>query len=186
MTGRARIALLALAAACGGSDAFKLTASDNNPERLEAAFARMGAPRTGPVNASGPPTAYLVMRGPRGGGPPPPARERAGSTVPPPRSGVEIGRGPYGGGGLIAFDLAGKKELWRVAAEVSSKVVVGADFVAHTERDTELVARDPATGAVLWQRALGGRFIGAAADGGRLFYTAGGGSRWVLTALDGR
>lgn len=153
---RAGFLLLALAAACGGSDAFKLTASDNNPERLDAAFARMGAPRTGPMNASGRPMAYLVAR-----------RTRVG-------------------GELVAFDLEGKKEIWRVAAEVSSKVVVGADFIAHTERDRELVARDPASGRMLWRSRLGARFIGAAADGERLFYTAGGDSRWVLTALDGR
>ena len=154
-SGRTWIALFALAAACGGSEAFKLTASDNNPERLEAAFARMGAPRTGPMNAGGRPIAYLVVRGSRGGE-------------------------------LVAFDLAGKQERWRVAAEVSSKVAAGADFIAHTERDKELVARDPKTGAVLWRTRLGARFIGAAADGERLFYTAGGGSRWVLTAVDGR
>jgi len=145
---------LALAAACGGSEAFKLTADDNSPDRLEAAFARMGAPRTGPMNASGRPMAYLVARAPR----------------------------PE----LVAFDLADKKERWRVPARVTSKVVVGADFIAYTEADKDLVARDPASGAVLWQSGLSARFIGAAADGERLFYTTGGGSRWVLTAATGR
>jgi outer membrane protein assembly factor BamB len=148
---RVAVALLALAAACGGSGAFKLTAGDNDAERLEAAFARMGAPRSGPMNASGRPIVYLVTRG-----------------------------------GIIAFDLAGKKELWRVAAPVSSKIAVGADFIAHTEKDKELVARDQATGAVLWRTRLAARFVGAAADGSRLFYSTGGGSRWVLTAVTGR
>ncbi|HEU5055860.1 MAG TPA: PQQ-binding-like beta-propeller repeat protein [Kofleriaceae bacterium] len=146
-----RIALLALAFACGGSEAFKLTARDNDAERLEAAFARMGAPRTGPMNASGRPMAYLVTRG-----------------------------------GILAFDLERKQELWQAAAAVSSKVGVGADFIAHTEKERELVARDPATGAVLWRARLTGRFVGAAADGRRLFYTTGGGSRWVLRAVTGR
>ena len=148
------LVVVAALAGCGGSQAFKLTADDNSPDKLEAAFARMGAPRTGPMNAKGRPTAYLVA-GPRASA-------------------------------IIAFDLAGKKELWRVAAPVSSKVVVGADFIAHTEGDKDLVARDPASGAVLWRQRLSARFIGAAADGGRLFYTSGGGSRWVLTALAGR
>lgn len=143
--------LAALAAACGGSDAFKLTAGDNNADKLEAAFARMGAPRTGPMNASGRPVAYLVTRG-----------------------------------GIVAFDLDRKQELWQAATAVSSKITVGADFIAHTEKEKDLVARDPATGAVLWRKPLTGRFIGAAADGPRLFYTTGGGSRWVLTAATGR
>jgi len=147
------VSLLALA--CGGSEAFKLTADDNNAAKLEAAFSRMGPPRSGPMNSSGKPLAYLVAKG---------------------SAGTE----------LIAFDLAGKRELWHVPAPVSSKIVVGADFIAHTEGDDQLVARDPASGKLLWRSQIAGRFVGAAADASRLFYTSGGGSRWVLTALDGR
>jgi outer membrane protein assembly factor BamB len=152
---RAAALLLVVAAACGGSQAFKLTADDNNADKLEAAFARLGAPRSGPMNAGGRPLAYLVMGG-------------QGATQ------------------LVAFDLSAKRELWRVPAQVTSKVVVGADFVAHAEGQGQLVARDPASGAVLWRQRLAGRLVGAAADGGRLFYTTGGGSRWVLTAVAGR
>ena len=97
------LVVVAALAGCGGSQAFKLTADDNSPDKLEAAFARMGAPRSGPMNAKGRPTAYLVA-GPRASA-------------------------------IIAFDLAGKKELWRVAAPVSSKVVVGADFIARDVRN---------------------------------------------------
>jgi outer membrane protein assembly factor BamB len=149
---RRLLALAGLAAACGGSGAFKLTSQDNDPHRLQSAFARMGAPRKGPMNGDGRPMAYLVGR-----------QE------------------------LVAFDLAGKRELWRVPASVTSKVVVGRNFLAHAEADRSLVARDPASGKVLWKEGLGARrLVGAAAGGERLFYTVGGQNRWDLVAVNGR
>lgn len=94
-----------------------------------------------------------------------------------------------GGEELIGFDLAAKNEAWRVAGDVSSKVVVGRDFVAYVEGDATLVARDVASGAELWRRPLGGTLVGAAADAERVFVTAqsGKGSKkeWTLTALAG-
>ena len=148
------VSAAALAAGCGGKGAFRLTAVDNDPGRLEAAFARMAPPSAGPINRTGKPLAFLVARG------------RAGATE------------------LVAFDLAGKKELWRTPAAVSSRIVVGAGFVAHGE-DGGLVGRDLTTGRVLWRHRVEGRLVGAAADERRVFYSAGEASRWHLTALDG-
>jgi hypothetical protein len=91
---------------------------------------------------------------------------------------------------LIAFDLAAKKPLWKVPADVTSKVVIGGGFVAHLEGEGTLVGRDVATGAELWRRPVGGtRFVGAAADAERVYYTAedkaGGKPSWTLYGLDG-
>ncbi len=89
-------------------------------------------------------------------------------------------------GQLVAFDLEAKKELWRVDAQVSSKVVVGRDFVAHKEGDNRLVGRSISTGQQLWSIALDGTFVGAAADASRVYYTMKSDSRsWVLRALSG-
>lgn len=141
--------------ACGGSGAFQLTSDDNNPERLQAAFARMQKVAPGPVNETGRPMVFLVARG-------------------KPKK-------------LVAFDLEQKKELWRVATDIESKVAVGSRFVAHLEGKGTLVGRDLASGKALWSVNVGdGKFIGAAADGDRLYYTAGGKGKWALTAVEGR
>lgn len=149
-------AVAAALAACGGSGAFQLTSEDNNPDRLEAAFQKIGPARTGPVNATGKPLAVLVAR------------------TAPTRT-------------IIAFDLDGKKELWRAQADVKSRVLVGRSFVANLEGQSDLVGRDVATGKVLWKTGVsGGRFVGATAEGDRLFYTVAGKSTWDLVAVDGR
>jgi outer membrane protein assembly factor BamB len=147
--------VLALAG-CGGKGAFRLTAVDNDPGRLEAAFARMAPPSAGPINRTGRPLAFLVTRAQGGAAPE-----------------------------LIAFDLEGKKELWRTEAEVSSKVVVGGAFVAHAEGQGQLVGRDLTTGEVLWRHRVKGRLVGATADDSRVFYTSGEGGRWQLVAVEG-
>lgn len=88
---------------------------------------------------------------------------------------------------LIAFDLEAKAELWRVDADVSSKVVVGRDFVAHKSGDDKLVARNVESGAEIWSIPLGGSFVGAAADDERVYFTVKSGARnWVLRAVSGR
>tara|TARA_R110002096_G_scaffold77896_7_gene183314 strand:- start:49324 stop:51348 length:2025 start_codon:yes stop_codon:yes gene_type:complete len=88
---------------------------------------------------------------------------------------------------LVAFDLEAKKELWRVEADVSSKVVVGRDFVAHRQGENTLVGRDVRTGAQLWSTPLDGTFVGAAADTDRVYFTMkSGGRSWVLQALNGK
>jgi outer membrane protein assembly factor BamB len=90
---------------------------------------------------------------------------------------------------LIAFDLEAKKELWRTEADVTSKVVVGGRFIAHLEGDKTLVGRAVTSGEVLWRRPIGGtRFVGAAADASRVYYTAedkSGKPTWTLYGLDG-
>ncbi len=88
---------------------------------------------------------------------------------------------------LVAFDLEAKKELWRVDADVSSKVVVGRDFIAHKQGEKTLVGRDMKTGRQLWSVALQGTFVGAAADSSRVYFTMkSGGRSWVLRALNGK
>lgn len=88
---------------------------------------------------------------------------------------------------LVAYDLAAKAELWRVESEVSSKVVVGRDFVAYKEGDAKLIGRDIESGARLWSVEVAGTFVGAAADSDRVYYTVKSGSRsWVLRALNGK
>lgn len=148
-------ALALSATACGGSDAFKLTSEDNDPQRLEAAFQKMGPPRTGPANATGRPLAVLVVRG---------APQKT----------------------LVAFDLEGKKELWRAQSDVRSRVLIGRSFVAHLEGTSTLIGRDVATGKVLWKVDVGGRYVGGTAEGDRVFYTVAGKSTWDLVAVDGR
>jgi outer membrane protein assembly factor BamB len=91
---------------------------------------------------------------------------------------------------LIAYDLASKSELWRVQADVESKVLVGSDFIAHLEGKSELVGRDLASGRELWRRSLGNnQFLGGAADRSRVFFTVvdrSGKDRWILSGLDGK
>jgi outer membrane protein assembly factor BamB len=91
---------------------------------------------------------------------------------------------------LACFDLANKKELWRVDAEVSSKVAVGGDFVVLREGEKALVGRDLESGKQLWSTALGGEFLGVAADADRAYYvvaTRGAGKPvWSLIGVDGR
>ncbi len=88
---------------------------------------------------------------------------------------------------LVAYDLEGKAELWRVDSEVSSKVIVGRDFVAYKQGEKQFVARDVATGGQLWSMAIDGSFVGAASDASRVFITTKNSSRkWSLKALDGK
>lgn len=156
-------AALALGA-CGGSGAFGLTSDDNNPAKLAAAFEKVTPPAAGkPVNATGKPLALLITR----------ADKRNNK----PQS-------------LVAYDLEGKSELWSVPADVTSKVVVGAAFVAHREGKAALVGRDVTSGKKLWSTGVDAGFVGATADARRVFYvTADGGSgkrTWWLVALDGK
>jgi hypothetical protein len=89
---------------------------------------------------------------------------------------------------LIAFDLAGKKELWRVATDVTSKVVIGGRFVAYLEGGKALVGRDVASGKELWRIPVSGSFVGAAADRDRVYYTTeqtAGKATWTLHGIAG-
>ncbi|MBL4634967.1 MAG: PQQ-binding-like beta-propeller repeat protein [Kofleriaceae bacterium] len=143
------------ASACGGTSGFGLSAGDNDPEKLVAAFATVTAPQPGPVNKLGKPMVFLAARG-------------------KPKQ-------------LIAFDLEGKSELWRVDADVSSKVIVGRDFVAFRQGEKMFVAKDIATGADLWSMAIDGTFVGASSDGANAYITIKESSReWTLYSINGQ
>lgn len=153
---------LGLMAACGGSGAFSLTQDDNNPQRLAAAFARVTPPAAGqPVNALGKPLAFLVTR---------------------PGKGAEKS--------LVAYDLQAETALWTIPSDVSSKVLVGTNFVAYREGETAFVGRDLRTGKQIWKTSVGAGFVGATADASRVFYVesqkSGAKPVWWLIALDGK
>lgn len=155
-------ALLALSA-CAGSAAFRLTSDDNNPERLAQAFALRSQPAPGkPKNALGKPLAFLV------------ARANKNKNIPQQ---------------LIAFDLAAKKELWRVPTGVKSRVLVSRDVVVHRDESGKLVGRGVADGQALWTVDVGD-FLGAAVDSERVFYVSqdktGRKPVWWLVAVDGK
>jgi outer membrane protein assembly factor BamB len=154
--------LVVAGAACGGSGTFRLTSEDNNPERLAQAFARAEPPATGaPIGRSGQPRVYVAT---------------AGKKDQPGR--------------LLAYDLAAQKTVWTVDGEVASRVVVGADFVAHLDDAGRVVARASESGKRLWQHGVGGgKFLGITADRERVFYVVEqGGSKptWELVALAGQ
>jgi hypothetical protein len=89
---------------------------------------------------------------------------------------------------LIAYDLAQGKVAWNVAADVQSRVAVGADFVVERE-GTDLVARAATDGSVRWKAPLDGQFVGAAADDKRAYAVTQAGTdqkpTWFLVAYDG-
>ncbi len=161
--GVAALTALGALAACGGSGAFALTSDDNNPAALAAAFQQMSPPTAGkPINQTGKPLAFLVTR----------ADKKAGVAQK-----------------LVAFDLEAKKPLWSQAADVASKVAVGAAFITLREGDN-LVGRDVSTGKLLWKKVVGKEFVGAAADATRAYYVyadkSGSKPTWWLVALDGK
>ncbi len=63
---------------------------------------------------------------------------------------------------LAAFDLTKQKLVWRVAADVTSRIAIGNDYVVSLE-GKELVARELATGAVRWKVGITGSLVGVAA-----------------------
>lgn len=87
---------------------------------------------------------------------------------------------------LVAFDLAAARPLWRVEADVASRIAVGGDFLVALE-GKEVVGRDQATGARRWAVRVDDTFGGVAADERRAYLVHGAGDpgRWVLEGLDG-
>nr|HEX4317476.1 PQQ-binding-like beta-propeller repeat protein [Kofleriaceae bacterium] len=150
------LALLALAA-CGPGAVFALTSSnDNDPRALADALAKRRLPEApSPLNASHQPRAYVVESG-------------TGSA----------------GRQLVSFDLAAGKVIWRVPADVQSRVEVGGDFVVALE-GKKLVARDQNTGAIRWSASAPGPFLGAAADAERAYVAWRDGARYELVGYDG-
>ncbi len=156
------LALLPLVAACGATGAFGMSGEDNNPQAIANAIKAQRQIEPGkPMNQTGKAMAFLVTIG------------SAQSKK------------------LIAWDLAAKKAKWEVQADVTSRVVVGAGFVAGREGKDTIVARSIDDGKVLWRAGIGGKrkFLGAAADGDRVFYVvqddSGKGRTWHLVALAG-
>ena len=91
---------------------------------------------------------------------------------------------------LIAWDLAAGKTAWSVEANVTSRIAVGRDLVAHREGNDTIVARDVHDGRLLWSAGLGNKttFLGLAADVDRVYYVVQDDSRkrtWFLVALQG-
>lgn len=77
--------------------------------------------------------------------------------------------------GIVALDLSTGKVLWRKnISDVSSKIVVGGDYLFHRKGSTVLMARSLQTGAVLWQQKFkygnATEFYGLATDGRAVYY----------------
>lgn len=152
-------ALLALAVAvslgaCGPKSGFTLTAHDNDRGELTAALARRQLPEQ--------PSPVNNARQPR-------------------VFAVEAGGNPRT---IVAYDLADGRLMWKVDADVQSRIAVGGDFIVERE-GKQLVARDQQTGAVRWKTDLDGDLVGATADKDRAYATWHDGSRWYLAAYDG-
>jgi hypothetical protein len=114
-------------------------------------------------------------------------RALAASAPPPVRAGHPMAF-VVGEGKLVGFDLADGKMMWQTAADVRSRVVVGAGAIAHRQGERDLVVRAAATGDVRATASLGRdeTFVGAALDGDGLIYVvATADKRSVITALDG-
>jgi outer membrane protein assembly factor BamB len=91
---------------------------------------------------------------------------------------------------LVAWDLAAGKQIWAVDANVTSRVVVGAGFVAAREGEAAIVARSLDDGRELWKKGIDGKaeFLGAAADGDKVYYVIkepGSKPTWYVVALGG-
>jgi outer membrane protein assembly factor BamB len=90
---------------------------------------------------------------------------------------------------LMAWDLASGKGTWTVEADVTSRVAVGTQLIAHLEGKSSIVARSQLDGKKLWTHELesGETFLGLTADGGRVFYTVqddDGKRTWYLVAVE--
>lgn len=135
-------ALVAMAAGgCGGGmQAFALSAKDNDPAQLQSVLQRTGASRE---------------NRPMGADGRPAVYVAAGTKKP---------------NALVRFDLEDGSKRWDVEAQLASKVVVGADFVAYADGEGRLVGLDSGTGTRRFAGALGeGRVRGVAADARRAF-----------------
>lgn len=89
---------------------------------------------------------------------------------------------------IIAYDLASAAVLWKVPADVQSRVWVGGDFIVARE-GKQLVARDQSTGRPRWKVAIDGDLVGATADRDRAYMTwrdsSGGKPTWYVAGFDG-
>ena len=84
---------------------------------------------------------------------------------------------------IVAYDLEANKELWKVNADITSKVVVGKARIFHRSGKGTLVSRDLTSGRQLWQHSIfgGDRLLGMTTDGTDLYYV----TEYVKRAEDG-
>ncbi len=158
----AALAVLLATSACGGGNSgLGLSAEDNNPKLLAQAFSMMSAPAEG---------------------------RPVNATGKP--LGFFVTRGKRTKT-LIAYDLAGKKELWRTKKTIKSKVSVGGGFLVFRSGDKQLTALDVTSGQQLWQKNISGSFLGLAADREKAYYVVkqaavGPKPSWAVIALNGK
>jgi outer membrane protein assembly factor BamB len=89
---------------------------------------------------------------------------------------------------IVAYDLAGGSVLWKVDADVKSRIWVGGDFILALE-GKQLVARDQKSGAARWKIGIQGALVGASADRDRAYVTwrEGGDTKptWFIAGING-
>lgn len=76
-----------------------------------------------------------------------------------------------GGSEVVGADLATGNALWNQRDELGARIAVARAAVVYARPDGTLVARDPESGSLLWERRLssGRRRLGYAADGDALY-----------------
>jgi outer membrane protein assembly factor BamB len=86
---------------------------------------------------------------------------------------------------IVAYDLDAGSVLWKVDADVQSRIWVGGDILLTLD-GKQLVARDQQTGASKWKVAIKGQFVGASADRQRAYVVTREGTdqkpTWYLSA----
>jgi outer membrane protein assembly factor BamB len=87
---------------------------------------------------------------------------------------------------IVAYDLSSSTVMWKMDANVQSRVWVGGDFILTLE-GKQLVARDQKTGTPRWKVGITGDFVGASADRDRAYVTWREGSQakptWYIAGL---
>ncbi len=122
----ASLIIVALLAACGGKQVFKLSSDENNSYELGRSLQKRQLPaQLSPLSSAGQPRVYALTAG----------------------SGVNKT--------IVAYDLASGNALWKVDAPVASRIVVGGDFIAALEGN-QLVGRDQARGQPKWRISVPG------------------------------
>lgn len=101
---------------------------------------------------------------------------RLGATAPRPDNAAGIPLiatvSPAPNVALTVYDLRAEKVVFKVPADIRSRVVVAGVALVAREGERELVGRDARTGAVRWRHKLVGEgtFMGAASDGSGVYY----------------
>ncbi|HEY5920780.1 MAG TPA: PQQ-binding-like beta-propeller repeat protein [Kofleriaceae bacterium] len=88
---------------------------------------------------------------------------------------------------IVAYDLNAASVMWKMDADVQSRVWVGGDFILTLE-GKQLVARDQKSGSPRWKVGIQGEFVGAAADRDRAYVTWREGTNakptWIIAGFD--